>query len=316
MRTKALLLAPALLATVTAAPPAGKHWKHIWGDEFTGKKVDGTKWEKVGDGPRRRAFWMRECAFLDGKGNLIVESKKKGERYLCGGLRSKGRFMHAFGYYEIRCKVPDQVGTWAAFWLYAPCVGKVGNGGRDGAEIDIFEAVWRDRDEINVAIHWDGYGKAHRSHGGAVKAPGVNTGFHTFGLDWTPEEYVFYYDDKEIKRTSAGGVCQVPLYVKVTTEIGKWAGDIRQATLPDSFVVDYVRVYEAVPEPPEPTAWLHRAKWGVMNHYLGSPPSSRGGAELTASAWNEQIDVPIQKNGLIPQAFVDQLAAIGRAVEE
>jgi len=36
--------------------------------------------------------------------------------------------------------------------------------------------------------------------------------------------------------------------------------------------------------------WLHRAGWGVMTHYLGAPPSSRGGAELTAEMWNKQID--------------------------
>jgi len=36
--------------------------------------------------------------------------------------------------------------------------------------------------------------------------------------------------------------------------------------------------------------WLHRARWGVMTHYLGAPPSSNGGAELTAEMWNRQID--------------------------
>jgi len=34
----------------------------------------------------------------------------------------------------------------------------------------------------------------------------------------------------------------------------------------------------------EPTDWFHDAKWGVMTHYLGAPPSSNGGAELTAEA--------------------------------
>ena len=36
--------------------------------------------------------------------------------------------------------------------------------------------------------------------------------------------------------------------------------------------------------------WLHEARWGVMTHYLGAPPSSAGGAELTDEAWNEQVD--------------------------
>ncbi len=37
---------------------------------------------------------------------------------------------------------------------------------------------------------------------------------------------------------------QVPLYIKLSDEIGKWGGDIGKAKLPDEFLVDYVRVYD------------------------------------------------------------------------
>jgi len=72
----------------------------------------------------------------------------------------------------------------------------------------------------------------------------MSEGFHTFGLLWTPQEYVFYVNGQETWRTAAGGVSQVPEYAKLTEEIGKWGGDITQAKLPDHFVVDYVRVYD------------------------------------------------------------------------
>ena len=49
-------------------------------------------------------------------------------------------------------------------------------------------------------------------------------------------------------RLDAGGVCQVPLYIKLSDEIGKWGGDITKANLPDRFLVDYVRVYDLVDE--------------------------------------------------------------------
>jgi hypothetical protein len=55
----------------------------------------------------------------------------------------------------------------------------------------------------------------------------------------------------------------------------------------------------------EPTDWLHQAQWGVMTHYLGAPPSSKGGAELTAEMWNEQVDA-FDVAGL-----VDQLSSTG-----
>jgi hypothetical protein len=49
-------------------------------------------------------------------------------------------------------------------------------------------------------------------------------------------------------RTNAGGVGQVPEYRKPSDAIGKWAGDIHKARLPDKFLVDYVRVYDFVDE--------------------------------------------------------------------
>ena len=55
----------------------------------------------------------------------------------------------------------------------------------------------------------------------------------------------------------------------------------------------------------EPTDWFHDAKWGVMTHYLGAPPSSKGGAELTVEAWNKQVDA-CDVGGL-----ADQLALTG-----
>ncbi|MBN1673215.1 MAG: hypothetical protein JXR37_19375 [Kiritimatiellae bacterium] len=38
------------------------------------------------------------------------------------------------------------------------------------------------------------------------------------------------------------------------------------------------------------TDWFKDCGWGVFCHYLGAPPSSDGGAELTAEAWNAQVD--------------------------
>ena len=126
-------------------------------------------------------------------------------------------------------------------------VGKIGDDGRDGTEIDIMEKPWRD-DRVQHALHWDGYGKEHKSEGKVANVPGVMEGWHTFALLWKPDEYVFYVDGKETWRTDAGGVCQVPLYIKLSDEIGDWAGDIKKAELPDKFLVDYVRVYDLVKE--------------------------------------------------------------------
>lgn len=94
-------------------------------------------------------------------------------------------------------------------------------------------------------LHWDAYGKDHKSAGAnRTNMPQLVKGFHDYALLWTPEEYVFCVDGKELWRTNAGGVSQVPEFIKLTEEIGKWGGDITKAQLPDQFEVDYVRVYE------------------------------------------------------------------------
>jgi beta-glucanase (GH16 family) len=223
--------------------PEGQQWKLIWGDEFDGTTLDMSKWTPLGDWKRRDGYWVKADAYLDGRGNLLLRTQKEGDRYTCGGVRTLGKFEHAFGYFVVRCQMPRQPGHWPAFWLMSSGVGKVGDEGRDGTEIDIVEIPWRDG-RLTMNLHWDGYGKEHRSAGVKVSVPAVTEGFHTYALWWTAQEYVFYVDGKEVWRTAAGGVSQVPEYIKLTEEIGTWGGDIRKAELPDYFVVDYVRVYE------------------------------------------------------------------------
>ena len=112
-------------------------------------------------------------------------------------------------------------------------------------QIDIMEEPWLD-ERVPHTFHWDGYGKDHKSEGHVAKVPGVMNGFHTFGLWWKPDEYIFYADGKDTWRSKAGGVCQVQEYMLLSDEIGTWAGDIAKAKLPDQFLVDYVRVYDLV----------------------------------------------------------------------
>ncbi len=229
------------LANQDDLPPApdGKAWKLVWHDEFAGTTLDTTKWD-VPEYKRRDGYWSRKAISLDGQGRLGWPFEGRTSSRRC--VRTKGKFQHAFGYYVARIQLQKQQGHWSAFWIMGDGVGKVGNAGRDGTEIDIMEKPWLD-DRINFALHWDGYGKAHKSKGTIVNVPGVMEGFHTFALWWKSDEYVFYVDGKEMWRTDAGGVCQVPQFLKLSDEIGKWGGDITKAKLPDQFLVDYVRVY-------------------------------------------------------------------------
>jgi beta-glucanase (GH16 family) len=227
------------------SPPVGMEWKLVWHDEFKGFILDESKWETPPDGKRRDGWWMSKAVSLDGEGHLVIRTFKEGGRFIDGCVRTRGKFEHAFGYYVARIKLQRQPGHWSAFWLFNVSEGKIGNQGRDGSEIDIMEKPWLDN-RVNHAIHWDGYGKDHRSAGKVARATNLMDGFHDYSLLWTPAEYVFFIDGKETWRTDAGGVCQVPLYIKLSDEIGDWAGDTRKAEFPDEFLVDHVRVYDLV----------------------------------------------------------------------
>ena len=225
--------------------PVGKAWKLVWHDEFDGRQLDASKWEVPPDHKRRDGWWTRKAIRLDGQGHLVISTLKQNGRYLDGCVRTVGKFEHTFGFYVARMQLQKQPGHWSAFWLTGGGVVKVGDEGRDGTEIDIMEKPWLD-DRVQHTLHWDGYGKHHRSAGKVARVPGVMDGFHTFALLWSADEYVFYIDGEQTWRTKAGGVCQAPLHIRLSDEIGRWGGDIRKAELPDRLLVDYVRVYDLV----------------------------------------------------------------------
>jgi beta-glucanase (GH16 family) len=230
----------------------GKKYVLTFYDDFDGDELDETKWEHCPEWERQdlKIPWRDEAAYLDGKGNLVIsvlEDEKTG--YKTGAVRTNGRFSQTYGYFEIRAKLQQSEGFWTAFWLMGPSQGNIGNGSADGAEIDIFEALYKDRPRIHHAIHWDGYGKDHKSIANSYPAPDdIYDGYHTFALEWSKDAYTFYVDDVETWRTTADGICNQPLYMKVTAEVGTWGGSMKNAKLPDQMLVDYVKAYQFVEE--------------------------------------------------------------------
>jgi beta-glucanase (GH16 family) len=225
--------------------PAGKAWKMVWHDEFEGTKLDESKWVYRPDGKRKDGWWSRRAVALDGNGHLAIKACNAEGKYIDGCIVTQGKFEHTFGYYVARIRLQKQPGHWPAFWLTSSGVSKLGSGGREGTEIDVMEKPWLDG-RINYALHWDGYGTEHKSKSTKVNVPDVMEGWHTFGLWWSPDAYAFYVDGREMWATNPGGISKVPEYILLSDEVGKWAGDIKKAKLPDEFLVDYVRVYDLV----------------------------------------------------------------------
>jgi beta-glucanase (GH16 family) len=257
VRTFGLLttLAAALLSASvkTAAPSPQPHWppagyRLVWSDEFDGHALDTSKWEYRGLGPRRDGINVKECVSLDGEGHLVLETRRVGSQYHTGMVGTQGRFEYRYGYFECRVRMQSQVGHWSAFWLQSPTYGqRVGSLEESGAEIDVFEFLVNRGDRLQHTVHWDGYGKDHRSAETLADVQGIGRGWHTVGLLWTPEEYVFSIDGRETWRTGQG-VSKHNQYLILSLEVGPWAGEIAKAKLPDRLYVDFVRVYSTAGE--------------------------------------------------------------------
>ncbi len=276
-----VVLAPALVTTSSGCEetPQGSgtntNWLTIegkdgslfvpeWRDEFEGDAVDPGKWYVLEENPAmdlpyRRNWKAKNVSVEDGA--LVIRVVEEGDGSFSAGAVRTGSydetpwlFSQTYGRYEVRVRLPAQQGHWAAFWLNTPAVFDGNQTGRDGTEIDVFEWAFRD-DRVQHTVGWE---SVDGRQGDSFVATGFSLDdgdWHTFALEWYPDEYLFYIDGTESWRTSAGGVSQVPQYIKLSEEIGNYGvgheawgvGPISDARLPDAFEVDYVRVWRYAP---------------------------------------------------------------------
>ncbi len=237
--------------------PSNLGLKLVWSDDFEGTKLDSSKWECCPEWKRGNlgARWDDDMVELDGKGNLILKvGLDEDNKLVSGAVRTKTKdyrvlFEQARGYFEIRTTLQSVPGYWAAFWVIGDNKTKPGNGASDGAEIDIFESFDLKGSTINHAVHWDGLGATTKSLGGHTVNKRLYDGeYHTFGLLWADDGYFFYVDGQlsfsiDASKDNFPGSSADPSYIKISTEVGTWAGHISKAHLPDQIKVDYVKVY-------------------------------------------------------------------------
>ena len=226
-----------------------RKYKLTFEDLFEGTALDTTKWALCPEYRRQDAggYWRQSMTEVK-DGNLILHAGIDTDGTpISGAIRSLGLFEQAYGYFECRMMMHKTTGFWGAFWMMCGNVGKVDGSAVSGVEIDIIESGERPRNAVNHALHWDGYGADHKSVSQIIRDPGQYDGnWHTYALQWTEEEYIFFIDGKETWRTSEPGICNRPGYLKLTTEFGTWAAPIVPEELPDCVRVDYVRVYSEV----------------------------------------------------------------------
>ena len=259
--------------------PKGKKWKLVWHDEFDGTELDLSKWSfrrhllhRRFETYTDRAVWLdgnsiAHFQVLEKDGHYFSSQLQTGENYLDRPGEgewpvapfSAPKFLHKYGYYECRCKLPVQTGRWCAIWLQSPVIGSSPCPEKSGVEIDVME-TFSDYNVISNTVishntHWNGYGADHCSGGlHAYRLKPSADGFHHFGVDWSRSGYVFYVDG-EVSWISDDPVSDTEQFLVISTECDGYRGKdakpaeaLKQIRLPDDFLVDFIRVYDEVPE--------------------------------------------------------------------
>lgn len=218
----------------------------VWQDEFSGTVLDTTKWNYRAEGTKRHyATVNRQTISLDGQGHLAISVLKNEDgSYSVGQTGTEGIFETTYGYFECRAKMNQSIGPHVAFWLQSPDIHKTGdNPALNGSEVDVFEYHRVTPDTVHHNIHWNGYGPEHHRIGKMINYPDIDNGFHTFGMLWTKEKYVFFVDGQKTWETTHA-LSHRPEYLILSTELTGFGGNPENGHYPDRVVFDYVRVFK------------------------------------------------------------------------
>ena len=118
------------------------------------------------------------------------------------------------GYFEVNASLPVARGSHCGIWLLSQ-PGEQGHG-----EIDIVEAYGITDHYIHSSLHWWPQGEASRfarhvflSHG--FFDPGLifQGSFHDYGVQLTPSDVIFYFDQKETRRAARLPEQRVPFHL-------------------------------------------------------------------------------------------------------
>ena len=313
-------LAFALVRAAHAEVPTSG-WTLVWNDEFDGTTLDTAKWGYWLTGTRRDAV-NTPSAVAVGGGNMTLSTYTSGGTHYTGMISTSATYLPAYGYIEARIDYNDTAGMWSAFWLQSPTMGNpIGDPEGAGTEMDVCEHRSVDSGAADISnkivgnIHWDGYGASHKSVGYDSGSIGLASGFHVYGLEWTPTVQRFYIDGVlkwTVTDATSSPVSQRSQFLILSSEVDDtsttWAGTIPAAgygtlqTTATKMIVDYVRVYARAETAGNGDLEALVAPWYQVNQASLAPTSGRNASQGVRVNPNTTAGSSLEQNlyGLLP----------------
>lgn len=243
----AVLLSP---ATVLANPP-GTGWTQTFSDDFNGTTINSKKWDTCywwslsgcTNGGSGDVQWYQPDDVIVQNGIARLRAQKRsinGFNYTSGMISSHDKYSFQYGYAEMRAKLPKGRGFWPTFWLLP-------QSGGWPPEIDIMEYLGVDPNRVHMTLHYSTPTSSHEASFTDWAGPDFSAGYHTFGLEWSPQRLVWYVDGVERKRYEIpANIPAQPMYLVASLAMGAaWTNTPPDATtpFPSYFDIDYIKVW-------------------------------------------------------------------------
>ncbi|MEE1972079.1 MULTISPECIES: glycoside hydrolase family 16 protein [Maribacter] len=214
----------------------------------------------IGRGPNGDGWGNQELQYYTDRptnvaienGNLKITVRQEsfqGVGYTSARLLTKNRFEQAYGRFEARIQLPTGQGIWPAFWMLGADIDE--NPWPGAGEIDIMEYRGQNPTILVGSVHGPGYSAGNAiSKEYELRNDRFDTGYHIFGIEWSPVAINFYVDDvlyNQITPEDVTGewVFNKPFFLLMNVAVGgNFVGPPNSETrFPQTMLVDYVRVF-------------------------------------------------------------------------
>lgn len=249
---RSLMLSLLVLTALTARADRG--WRLVWQENFRGRTMNTSEWEKIGRG---RVPWNKYMSPADSlyalrRGRMVLRGVRNGHlagdtaRYLTGGIRTRRTF--TLGKIEIRARLGETRGAWPAFWLLPD--GKW----PDGGEIDIMEHLNSDSIAYQTVHSYYTYVLRHYDTPPQSATGVIRRGrFNTYAVEMYRDSLVFRINDRRTfayprlpgRESEKQFVFDRNAYhLLLDMQIGgPWVGKATPGDYPVEMEIDWVRYY-------------------------------------------------------------------------